>query len=102
MVHGINSRVARQWLLLNGLKTERSPLINISMTNEELELPKEMETVDTEIHFNSSIIYNNFMSKWTSVSLETSSKLIKSNHDVYKILVENSQDPKYGRLPRHL
>lgn len=80
------------------------PLINISMTNEELELPKEMETVDTEIHF-----YKFF--DLQELRINTDIRFSRDffeidkekNQDVYKVLVEEyNLIKRYGRLPRHL
>lgn len=80
------------------------PLINISMTNEELELPKEMEKVDTEIHFNK---FYNLQQLHVKVDIRFARDFFEvdkvKNHDVYKTLVEEHYlIQKYGRLPRHL
>ena len=80
------------------------PLINISMTNQELELPKEMEKVDTEIHFHKFFdlqeLRINADIRFSRDFFEIDKEM---NQDVYKVLVEEyNLIKRYGRLPRHL
>ena len=80
------------------------PLINISMTNEELELPKEMEKVDTEIHFHK---FFDLQELRINADIRFSRDFFEidkeKNQDVYKVLVEEyNLIKRYGRIPRNL
>ncbi len=80
------------------------PLINISMTNEELELPKEMEKVDTEIHFHKFFNLQELRIKADIRFARDFFEVDKvRNQEVYRVLVEEyNLIRRYGRLPRHL
>ena len=80
------------------------PLINISLTNEELNIPKEMKDVDTEIHFHK---FYNLLDLRININIRFSRDFFQidtvKNKDVYKILVEEyNLIKRYSRLPRHL
>ena len=80
------------------------PLINISMTNEELELPKEMKTVDTEIHFNKFFNLQNLRIKVDIRFARDFFEVDKvKNQEVYRVLIEEyNLIKRYGHLPRQL
>ena len=80
------------------------PLINISMTNEELELPKEMKTVDTEIHFNKFFNLQNLRIKVDIRFARDFFEVDKvKNQEIYRVLIEEyNLIKRYGHLPRQL
>lgn len=80
------------------------PLINISLSNKELELPANMDNVDTEIHFHK---FFNLQDLLINTNIRFARDFFQvdkdKNKEVYSILVqEYNLIKRYGRLPRHL
>ena len=83
---------------------ELGPLVNLSMTNSELKLPKSMKECDTEMYF--SKLYN-----LDRLNLKSNAKFARDfceagpnkNRDLYQILTEEYQLIKrYSKLKRYM